>query len=94
MLCFITPDQILDLQFDQHRDSSPPAEPAPSQEELRHLIIGSPNGVRSTIHQLHTLHYADPDQWSQLITIPPSGILITHQQGEVLSFLLRRRQLR
>lgn len=63
------------------------------REELRHLIIGSPQGVQSTINQLHVLNYAEQAQWSQLVKIPETGILITHQQGEVLSFLLRHRQL-
>ncbi|MBD2114283.1 MULTISPECIES: hypothetical protein [Cyanophyceae] len=64
----------------------------PERERLRHLVIGSPGGVRATIHQLHVLNYADQMTWSQLITIPPSGILITPAQGEVFSYLVRYRQ--
>ena len=67
--------------------------PQPERERLRHLVIGSPAGVRSTIHQLHVLTYADQATWSQLIAIPRSGILITPEQGEVFSYLLRWRQL-
>ena len=67
--------------------------PQPERERLRHLVIGSPVGVRSTIHQLHVLTYADQTTWSQLIAIPRSGILITPEQGEVFSYLLRWRQL-
>ncbi|MFE4107807.1 hypothetical protein [Almyronema epifaneia] len=67
--------------------------PQPERERLRHLVMGSNDGVRSTLHTLHRLNYADQGQWSELITIPPSGILITPAQGEVLSYLLRYRSL-
>lgn len=65
----------------------------PGRERLRHLVIGSPEGVRSTIHALHVLNYAEQSNWSKLIMIPESGILITPNQGEVFSYLLRYRQL-
>ncbi|MEO0984866.1 MAG: hypothetical protein AAFY20_04880 [Cyanobacteria bacterium J06639_14] len=65
----------------------------PEREQLRHLIIGSPEGVRSTIHTLHVLNYAEQLRWSQLITIPTSGLMITPRQGEVMSFLIRHWQL-
>ena len=65
----------------------------PGRESLRHLIIGSPNGVRSTIHQLHVLRYAEQATWSQLLIIPPSGILLTPEQGQVMSYLIRQRPL-
>ena len=60
---------------------------------MRHLIIGSPDGVRSAVHTLHVLNYAEQSRWSQLIAIPASGIVITPEQGEVFSYLLRYRQL-
>ncbi|MGG6238648.1 hypothetical protein ACQ4N7_08405 [Nodosilinea sp. AN01ver1] len=63
----------------------------PERERLRHLVIGSPEGVRSTIHTLHVLGYAEQATWSQLVTIPESGILITPAQGEVFSLLRRER---
>ncbi|MEM9009245.1 MAG: hypothetical protein AAGE59_37810, partial [Cyanobacteria bacterium P01_F01_bin.86] len=65
----------------------------PEREPLRHLIIGSPEGVRSAIHQLHVLKYAEQLAWSQLIVIPASGLTITPAQGEVLSLLRRDRAL-
>jgi hypothetical protein len=67
--------------------------PQPGRERLRHLVIGSPDGVRSTIHTLHVLNYAEQMTWSQLIAIPESGILITPEQGEAFSYLIRHRQL-
>ena len=69
------------------------ANPSPRRERLRHLVIGSPDGVRSTIHTLHVLNYAEQMTWSQLIAIPESGILITPEQGEAFSYLIRHRQL-
>ena len=65
----------------------------PGREPLRHLVMGSPKGVQGTIHQLHALRYADQLHWSKLLTIPESGIVITPQQGEVFSYLLRYRSL-
>jgi hypothetical protein len=52
-------------------------------------VSQSPERVRSAIHTLHVLNYAYAEQatWSQLITIPRSGILITLEQGEVFSLL-------
>ncbi|MBD2230528.1 hypothetical protein [Phormidium tenue] len=64
----------------------------PERERLLHLVIGSTEGVRSAIHSLHVLNYAEQATWSQLITVPRSGILITPEQGEVFSLL--RRDLR
>ena len=67
--------------------------PQPGRERLRHLVIGSPDGVRGAINHLHLLRYAEQREWSRLVTIPESGILITPEQGQVFSFLLRYRQV-
>ncbi|MBD2258440.1 hypothetical protein [Pseudanabaena sp. FACHB-2040] len=72
--------------------AKPPAQLG--REQLRHIIIGSPEGVRGAINHLHLLNYAEQLQWSKLFTIPESGIVITPEQGEVFSYLLRYRQLR
>ncbi|MCG8362331.1 MAG: hypothetical protein MJA27_03240 [Pseudanabaenales cyanobacterium] len=94
MLCFIQPDPWV---LQELRDLNPVqlANPSaqPGRERLRHLIIGSPEGVRSAIKSLHVLNYAEQHLWSQLITVPASGILITPEQGEVFSYLVRDRQL-
>ena len=63
--------------------------PLPERDRLRHLIIGSPEGVRSAIHHLHVLNYAEQLAWSQLIAVPTTGLTITTQQGEVISLLRR-----
>jgi hypothetical protein len=90
MLCFTRPDLRV-LQelggLNPLRLANP--NPLPKRERLRHLVIGSPEGVQATINRLHVLTYAEQATWSQLITIPPSGILITPEQGEVFSLLRR-----
>ncbi|NEQ32538.1 MAG: hypothetical protein F6K04_16305 [Leptolyngbya sp. SIO4C5] len=65
----------------------------PERERLRHLIMGSPEGVREAIKILHVLHYADQSLWNNLLTIPESGILLTPEQGEMFTYLLRYRPL-
>jgi hypothetical protein len=67
--------------------------PQPGRERLLHLVISSPEGVRATINLLHVLTYAEQSTWSQLVTIPESGVLITPKQGEVFSLLRRERQV-
>ncbi|MGJ3246464.1 MAG: hypothetical protein ACFE0I_10360 [Elainellaceae cyanobacterium] len=93
MMCFTNPDPQL---FENAEDLNlvPVANPPePERERLRHLIIGSPDGVRSVINRLHVLQYAEQSTWSRLITIPEGGVVITPDQGAVLSYLLRYRQL-
>ncbi|BAZ09162.1 hypothetical protein NIES4071_09680 [Calothrix sp. NIES-4071] len=53
----------------------------PSRETLKHLIIGSPKAVKSTINSLQVLGYAQVSDWSQLIP--------TANPGEVMSILSR-----
>jgi hypothetical protein len=65
------------------------SEAQPGRERLRHLVIGSPEGVQGAINHLHLLQYAERLEWSRQLTIPESGILITPEQGEVFSLLLR-----
>ncbi len=57
-------------------------EPAPSDREpLKHLLIGSPKAVISTIHSLQILCYASVGDWSPLLP--------TANPGEVMSILSR-----
>ncbi|MGF1567719.1 MAG: hypothetical protein ACFCVD_06570 [Nodosilinea sp.] len=90
MVCFVNPE----ARFIQEAGLPEPVRlvtpaPQPGREQLRHLMIGSPAGVRSAIHSLHHLSYADQATWSRAITIPPAGILITPAQGEVMRYLVR-----
>ena len=94
MLCFTHP---VPWVLEEPRELSPMqlANPnaQPGREQLRHLIIGSPEGVQSAIKSLHVLNYAEQHLWSQLIRVPASGILITPEQGEGFSYLVRDRRL-
>ncbi|MGB3558551.1 MAG: hypothetical protein WBD58_05360 [Geitlerinemataceae cyanobacterium] len=55
--------------------------PTPQKEPLKHLLIGSPQAVRSAIHALHILGYAEVGAWSPLLP--------TANPGEVMSILIR-----
>lgn len=58
-------------------------------EPLRHILLGTPGGVRQTIHLLHILRYAENALWSPLVPIPEDRLIITPRQGEVMSLLIR-----
>ena len=57
---------------------------APGQEQMRVLLISSPNWVRETIHDLHARGFANVKDWSSLL---PGA-----NPDEVVSILTRRRQ--
>jgi hypothetical protein len=65
------------------------AEPTPGREPLRHLLLGSPQLVSRTIHQLHVLRFAEARSWSHQLKIPDHDLLVTPYDGEVLSILVR-----
>jgi len=95
MLCFTSPPDP--RFFGKTGDLNPmqltTPNSQPGRERLRHIIIGSPEGVQATIKTLQVLNYADQATWSRLLNVPESGIVITPEQGEVFSYLLRYRQL-
>ncbi len=43
-----------------------PTEQRPMREHIKVLLIGSPNGVNSTIRQLYSLRFAEVTAWSPL----------------------------
>ena len=53
----------------------------PCREPLRHLLIGTPKAVTSTIHYLKVVGYAEVSDWSR-----PQP---TANPGEVISILVR-----
>ncbi|MFN6563169.1 MAG: hypothetical protein RMY28_025710 [Nostoc sp. ChiSLP01] len=55
--------------------------PLPKREQIKHLLIGSPKGITSTINRLHLLGYANVGDWSQLLP--------TANPNEVMSILIR-----
>ncbi len=63
-----TPDRAIDATL-------------PQREALRILVIGSRQGVTSTIQTLHRLRFAEVREWSPLM--PAAG------PGEVMSILTR-----
>ncbi len=68
-------------------------DPGPSGEVIRHILIGSPEGVRETIYRLHLRRYVEQAMWTGPIEIGPSGVHITQSQGQVLFYLMRLRSL-
>ncbi|MGB7250174.1 MAG: hypothetical protein WBC73_14640 [Phormidesmis sp.] len=66
----------------------PPANIPPNSEyePVRHMLFGSLSAVRSTIHVLHKLNYAEPNDWSQPIS--------TGRSNEVMAILTKRVSLR
>ena len=67
--------------------------PRPGREPLRHILLGSREGVDEAVRQLHILKYAEQFEWSRAIAVPENGILITPNQGEVLRYLVRWRAI-
>ena len=57
---------------------------------LRHILLGTPGGIRQTIHLLHTLRYVENALWSPLIPIPDGQLIISPRQGEMMSLLVRQ----
>jgi hypothetical protein len=72
----------------EHNDPQPqPAAPIqlppPSQETLRHILLGDYGILQDAIHLLHRLGYADATHWSRPI--------MTGRGGEYVSILTQRR---
>ncbi|PSR17437.1 hypothetical protein C8255_12605 [filamentous cyanobacterium CCP3] len=42
-------------------------------EKVRHMLYGSLAAIDRTIKILHALGYADPNDWSEPVPVPPSG---------------------
>ena len=54
----------------------------PQFEVVRHMVFGSLDGVQHTIRLLHRLNYAEPNDWSRLLS--------TGRPNEVMAILTRR----
>jgi len=59
--------------------SNSPTAPHPTREHIKVMLIGSPNGVNSTIRHLYSLRFAEVTAWSPLQP--------TSTPGEVMSVL-------
>jgi len=55
-------------------------------EAIRHILLGTPEAIRSTIHLLHTLHYSETVLWSPVLKVE-EPIIVTPTQGEAMSLL-------
>ncbi|MEM7062977.1 MAG: hypothetical protein AAF572_07430 [Cyanobacteria bacterium P01_B01_bin.77] len=51
-------------------------------ESERHMLFGSLNFVQTSIHILHKLNYAEPNDWSRPL---PTG-----QPNEIMAILIKR----
>ncbi|MGB3613165.1 MAG: hypothetical protein WBA10_05170 [Elainellaceae cyanobacterium] len=69
------------------------SQPVANGEIIRHILIGSPEGVREAIHVLHIRRYVEQGLWSGLVAIGEKGVTITQTEGQVLSYLIRQRSL-
>jgi hypothetical protein len=49
------------------------SKPQPHPERIRHLLYGSLAGIDRTIKILHAYGYADHNDWSDPIPVPPSA---------------------
>ncbi|QLE44542.1 hypothetical protein FD723_31770 [Nostoc sp. C052] len=77
------PAQFLSTQgSDVSRFHSSFQDSSPRRERIKHLLIGSPKAVTSTIHLLHVLGYANVGDWSPLLP--------TDNSNEVMSILTRQ----
>lgn len=68
-----------------------PPDPGPSSEIIRHILIGSPGAIRDTIMALHQRRYVQQFRWTGPLEIGPNGVHITHEQGQMLAYLMRLR---
>ncbi|MBD2299739.1 hypothetical protein [Nostoc sp. FACHB-190] len=71
----------------QERENPDNQQPVPPQsfskrERIKHLLIGSPKAVTSTIHYLQAIGYANVGDWSPLLPAEDSD--------EVMSILIRQ----
>ena len=55
-------------------DRRPRSLKPPTPEKVRHMLYGSLAAIDRTIKILHALGYTDPNDWSDPIPAPPSGI--------------------
>ena len=56
--------------------------PRPPREPVRHLLFGTLSSVQTTITHLHSLGYAEPNDWSRPIS--------TGRPNEVMAILTKR----
>ena len=85
MLIYTCQDLLASAQPRAQLGAQPPRHRC-QNEELRHILLGSPEAIRQTIHQLHVLSYAESLLWSPVTTVGEQ-LVITRAQGEAMSLL-------
>ncbi|QSJ16710.1 hypothetical protein JYQ62_34365 [Nostoc sp. UHCC 0702] len=75
-------ENLQDEDLDAANLKPSPEKPLRKREPIKHLLIGSPKAVTSTIHYLQMIGYANVGDWSQLIP--------TDNPDEVMSILIRQ----
>jgi hypothetical protein len=66
-----------------------PTQPQPRPERVRHLLYGSLAGIDRTIKILHAYGYADPNDWSDPLPVPLSGVEATDQPNQWMVILTK-----
>ena len=76
------------LNLTEPTSARPDSAEAPSRETVRHILLGSPEAIRQTIHLLHILNYAETVLWSPVLRVE-EPLVVTPEQGEAVSLLRR-----
>ena len=79
---FIPSDQGAGASTDAAASETFPAALPVPREQLRHMLFGSPAVVTSGIKELHRIGYAEPNDWSRLLS--------TGRVNEVMAILTKR----
>ncbi|MGB3492831.1 MAG: hypothetical protein WBA57_08890 [Elainellaceae cyanobacterium] len=58
---------------------------SPQNEQVRHLLYGSPQAIQIVIKSLHRLGYAEPNEWSRPMP--------TNRLGEMMCILTKTVQI-
>ena len=64
------------------------ARPQPRPEKVRHMLCGSLAGIDRTIKILHAHGYADPNDWSDPIPVPPNSGAIGAASSEGMAWMV------
>ncbi|NJL87107.1 MAG: hypothetical protein HC886_15855 [Leptolyngbyaceae cyanobacterium SM1_1_3] len=73
--------------------TEPSSDAEPKRKPIHHILLGSPQLVERTIHQLHQARYAEVYRWTHPIETPENRLILTTKPGEVMSLLVRLVQL-
>jgi len=91
-MTFLIPEQPLHREAALLRLTEPPHHQG--GEVVRHILIGSPAGIRETIHLMHINRYTiEQSLWTGPVAIGPDGLQLSRKEGQVLAYLMRLRGL-